>query len=211
MDIEALESAEAALRRAQIAQQELEKLTTGWSGLPQHFPEVAAKWSDLLVYGNRVFTKLEQACKNGPSKGWFDNVKAFRRRDPLLAYVLHARNSDEHRPMSIATHEAIVTAYKFPAGTDMDAMVQEEGPARDRGADLKEMNALYARWGGTPIGESKERQLRLRPVHDRGSRYEVPTEHRDQALPNSSVNAIAQLFVIYLEGLCKEARGHVGV
>jgi hypothetical protein len=54
-------------------------------------------WSDLLTYGNRVFTKLEQASKaTGKGMAWFGGVKRRRKSDPVLTYMQHARNVDEH-------------------------------------------------------------------------------------------------------------------
>jgi hypothetical protein len=59
-----------------------------------------------LLALNATFSKLEQGAKGcGKSEGWYGEHKHVRRKDPLLAYLHQARNSDEHglSPVSKAT------------------------------------------------------------------------------------------------------------
>jgi hypothetical protein len=59
--------------------------------------ETESAWLDLLMAGNGVYSKLEQGCKcNGKAMAWFGRAKKARKDDPLLSYMHHARNSDEH-------------------------------------------------------------------------------------------------------------------
>jgi hypothetical protein len=59
-------------------------------------PEIADHWSGFLTDIQRAYTKLRIACREGPSKGWCDNVFSLRNTDDLLRYVHQARHADEH-------------------------------------------------------------------------------------------------------------------
>src|SRR5258708_7308976 len=50
-------------------------------------PEIADHWSGFLTDIQRAYTKLRIACREGPSKGWCDNVFGLRNTDELLRYV----------------------------------------------------------------------------------------------------------------------------
>lgn len=77
-----LESARAALDRARNA---------------QSYPAFAQAWTEFLTACGGIYTKLEQGAKGcRKSEGWFGRKKHDRSTDPLLRYLHHARNSDEH-------------------------------------------------------------------------------------------------------------------
>src|SRR5438045_1159874 len=54
-------------------------------------------WSLFLSQVSRFYSKMEQGSKGcGKSEGWFGRKKHERRSDPLLSYIHHARDADEH-------------------------------------------------------------------------------------------------------------------
>lgn len=54
-------------------------------------------WSDFLLAHAAIYSKLEQGSKaNGRSTAWFGRKKSERKKEGLLSYLHHARNSDEH-------------------------------------------------------------------------------------------------------------------
>lgn len=70
------------------------------------FPELETAWSDLLSAGHRIFSKLEQGAKaSGTSAAWYGRQKNTRRTYPLLSYIHHARNVDEHRIGALTSHK----------------------------------------------------------------------------------------------------------
>jgi hypothetical protein len=114
-------------------------------------------WHNFLMCANRVFTRLEHGAKKGPSKGWFDAIKNLRKTDPLLNYMMHARNASEHGDP--------VLGY-------------------DKGAEAPSISRFYGSEAFTPEGLtgpprfSIEWQPRLLPVKARnGVFHHPPTSH----------------------------------
>ena len=77
--------------RADKALREMLRISVG------SFSEYEAAWRDFLGRIERVWTKIEAAMSQ--VEGWQSvqsRVVAERRNDPLLSYVVQARNVDEH-------------------------------------------------------------------------------------------------------------------
>ncbi|MEW5685664.1 MAG: hypothetical protein AB1942_12160 [Pseudomonadota bacterium] len=161
-------------------------------------------WSDVLTYGNRVFTRLEQGAKVGAAKGWFDGVKHLRRTDELLSYMLHARNADEHGLHSVA--DDVPSSVTVSAPRNMRAgemlvrpiLADEPGPPNIIG------------WEPGPrakVTEFKPRHIALRAVYDRSVRYELPSRHMDTDIADLEPATLADLFASYLAKLVLELGG----
>jgi hypothetical protein len=89
LDPIAVEHAKRRLRKAERAIDALKAATD--------FDSAEEAWTDFLLAASAVYSKLEQGSKaNGKSAGWYGRKKKERRDDPLLRYLHHARNSDEH-------------------------------------------------------------------------------------------------------------------
>ncbi len=89
MDAQAVEQAKGRLQRAERA---LERLKAA-----ANYDEAEESWSDFLLAAATIYSKLEQGSKSkGTSSGWFGRKKKERKDDPLLRFLHHARNSDEH-------------------------------------------------------------------------------------------------------------------
>ena len=55
------------------------------------------EWEFFLVALNAVFSFLEQATKEHSKLApWFGRLKNTRKKDPLLRYLHHARNAEQH-------------------------------------------------------------------------------------------------------------------
>lgn len=81
------------------ARQRLEKAERALTNLKAatNFKEAEEAWTDFLLAASAIYSKLEQGSKGYPqSEPWFGRKKTERRNDPLLSYIHHARNSDEH-------------------------------------------------------------------------------------------------------------------
>jgi hypothetical protein len=85
----AIDQAKQRLERARHALKRMEDAKT--------FASFETPWSEFLMAASGVYSKLEQGAKGcPPSEGWFGRKKHDRKKDPLLKYLHHARNTDEH-------------------------------------------------------------------------------------------------------------------
>lgn len=156
-----------------------------------------AAWSDLLTYGNRVFTKLEQAAKASPKgQAWFAEVKKLRKSDAVLRYMQHARNSDEHGLKEVienngGTFEASVPQHVIASGQAQIQLHVDADPVANH-PDIK-------------IRRTSPPRIVLQPVIDRGVVYEVPDSHGGKALSDSDLAGVGSVFTEYLERFVDEA------
>jgi hypothetical protein len=158
----------------------------------QTLTEMETAWSDFLTAANRVFSKLEQGAKiNGKSKAWFGRKKHERRTDPILRYVHHARNADEHGLAKITEKTAAGLALGVGPGIwRFDGSI---GP----GGQMK-ITAL----GGQVAGESKfvetiPAKVNLVRVYDCGDPYDPP--------PGKLPDEVAKITLNYIRDMITEA------
>ena len=186
----AVKAASENLKRAETALHDIEAAQT--------LAEVETAWSDFLTAAGRVFTKLEQGAKsNGKSNAWFGRKKHERRTDPLLQYVHHARNADEHGLAEVTERTAPALALGVgPGAWRFDGTV---GP---------EMQMKVTAMGGQVPGKSKfvevvPSKVRLVKVIDRGVSYDPPVDPQTKQtlLPNE----VAKLALDYIGRMIQEA------
>jgi hypothetical protein len=81
----------------------------------KNFPDFESAWSDFLLALNTIHTALEQGAKDdAKSNQWYGGKKKERRNDPLLRYLHHARNADEHGLLPVAEHKSGNLAINSP-------------------------------------------------------------------------------------------------
>jgi hypothetical protein len=73
-------------------------------GATNHFGEIERHWAVFLVHFERIFHRLEAAA-GGKGDDWYGQLEQFRKKDPLLSYLLHARNVDEHGLKTVTKRE----------------------------------------------------------------------------------------------------------
>lgn len=162
-------------------------------------------WCNILVKSHRIFTLLEQGAKvTDASKNWFGRHKHTRRTDPLLQYVHHARNADEHGIEAVtqfAQAKIELVAGETTRGT-IENVTNFGGslrgtfrPGVGASSDLKDLTELRI-YPDRPV---------LIPVVDRGMTYLPPVEHLGQALPDAHPHVVAKLMLTYLEQMIGEA------
>ena len=160
-------------------------------------------WALFLVSHNSVWSVLEQGCK-GHSKAspWFGRKISQRKNDPLLCYLHHARNDNEH-----GLGEVVSEVPGKILLTTTDPRFSQS--FRLRGLELGP-NGLVAdvtTHDGKPFGvEVTPGHSRLLPVTDRGVTYSPPMEHLGAAIENDSPLAVAGLAIDYLVQLVGEAQ-----
>ncbi|MDP3655546.1 MAG: hypothetical protein Q8R45_01090 [Brevundimonas sp.] len=151
-----------------MAQAEYDKLFKGLN-----YAQFRPVWTQYLLALNSVFSKLEQGAKGcGKSEAWYGRQKHLRRKDPLLAYLHHARNSDEHgiAPISKATPSTV--------------RLMDKGPVTISGSfgGAQGFSGLYVHPredGTTPRLEVQVGRIFLVDVTDDryGDTFAVPAEH----------------------------------
>jgi hypothetical protein len=59
--------------------------------------DLEGAWEDFLTHASTFFSAIEQGSKaTQPDKNWFGPKKHERRTDPLLSYIHHARDAEQH-------------------------------------------------------------------------------------------------------------------
>ena len=160
---------------------------------------IRAAWSDFLVHYHRVFTRLHQATKGGPDKGWFDRVKHERSTDELLSYLMHARNADEHGLERVTgnTYASFVMGMPPPGQTIRNVSVV-----------MNKNGEMEVDWGDSPrpkFWQTTAAKATLVPVTDRGITYRPPTSHLGQPLTDTSLLHVAERGLAYIEALVAAA------
>jgi hypothetical protein len=150
--------------------------------------DFARAWSDFLSASHRTFSKLEQAAKtSGTSKAWFGRKVHDRRNDPLLSYIHHARNVDEH-----GLEDSASPGYRL-------GNPRLERVAEYRGRATRVVNYVFRDIhadGSTSV---------LHPVVDRGVTYPPPDEHMGTPIENPSAVIVGDLAIAYLQAMVAEA------
>jgi hypothetical protein len=157
------------------------------------FPTLERHWASFLVSAGRVFTKLEQGAKvRSKSNAWWGSKVHQRRTDPLLCYLWHARNADEHTLQRINRLQ--------PAQANVIEPTKEEIAQLERA-----MKNQTRPWAALDMVEWTPEDVLLLPVVDRRVRYDPPKEHLGKAIESSSPAHIGGLALAYLDGMLKEA------
>jgi hypothetical protein len=184
----ALQQAKARLQRVRDALTAMEQ-SIAFSNLDEN-------WSNFLVAAKIVFAKLGAGANGDPkSEAWFARVLGEQRSDPLLRFLYHARNAEEHgldRSIEQAYDIRVVEGVRL----EFDATFEPNGDVTFRNAgDPREVINLPLK--GTPkaIVDGRSGQI-----------VEPPTEHLGSPIANPSIFGIAHLAVAYLERLIGNAQ-----
>lgn len=162
------------------------------------FAEFEVAWSDFLLAASKIFSKLEQGAKiSGPSKAWYGRQKHTRRTDPLLSYVHHARNADEHGILPITDLKPGGIGIRSAGTTQIKKMVIKTD---------KDGGSLEAETSGDPLLITITPSIvRLIPVFDHGDEYKPPTEHLGAIISDPAPVVIAELALAFLRAMTDEA------
>jgi hypothetical protein len=183
----AVERATARLERAKRALAEF--------GAAKSYADAEVAWTDFILSASNIFNKLEQGAKgNGESTGWYGRQKDMRGKDPVMRYLHHARNSDEHG-LQLVTLRQLDGSQNQAFGERTDWIV--------RAVDEKtgELGEPHQAWMYGP-------HLKLAPVRDRGVLYEPPYA---AVSPPGDPAAVATYAIGVLETLIAEAAELAGL
>jgi hypothetical protein len=188
MKFVAVQQAKARLERAVDALNKMEQSIA--------FSTLDESWANFLVAVKIVFAKLGEGAKGDTkSEGWFARVLGEQRSDPLLRFLYHARNAEEH-----GLDRSIEQAYdiRVMAGVrlEVDATLEPNGDVTFRNAS-EPREVVHFALKGTPKAIVDRRS---------GKTIEPPTEHLGSPITDPSIFGIARLAVAYLERLVCDAQ-----
>jgi hypothetical protein len=169
--------------------------------------DAESAWSDLLIAGNGIYSKLEQGSKlSGKASAWFGRAKKARKDDSLLSYMHHARNSEEHGIEDIT--------QRVKAGTASVTLREPYDPQKLEGLQL---HIGTDKRGHVRVSSSNEDVISTK-MYDTPSlilvrvkdprfkeHFDPPYEHLSAPIADQSPLAIGKLFIAHLERLVDEA------
>jgi hypothetical protein len=153
---------------------------------------IEGHWGDFLIAAGGVYAKLEAGAEGpGKSSAWYGRVKHVRRKDELLRYIHHARNTEEHGLQVITGRSnshvglspgAVVTFIaKDKHSWDAIAHVGTITYPNDVVTLVRVFDAKHGDW------------------------FEPPTSHLGNDIADRSAVGVAALAVAYLESLIDKA------
>lgn len=194
MQTAAVEKAADRIVSAKAALQDLET--------SKSYDVARRSWYDFLLRSNAVFSILEQGAKgSNRSENWVGVRKHQRKSDPLLCYLQHARNADEHNVQSVTAVDRpkiVMVADGKPLAA-VEEMIGNKGTYRqlsEQTPDLSKVNELRL----------YPERAKLIPIVDRGVAYSPPVEHLGMPIENNGPIAVARLMFQYIEAMIAEAK-----
>ncbi|MGZ8362693.1 MAG: hypothetical protein ACXW3D_02430 [Caulobacteraceae bacterium] len=154
--------------------------------------KIQLMWTDFLLAVGAIYSKLEQGSKgNSRSEAWFGHKKGERKKDPLLSYLHHARNSDEHGIEPVTERHSSYIRMP-PRGS---VTLQSDG--KNTWTVIESSGAI----------EYANDLVVMIPVIDRryGDVFDPPVTHLGRPLKGSSPMMAANLAVVYFENLIEDA------
>lgn len=190
-----------AKEHLKLAKEAATKLT-----LEDGFKPYERAWTEFLAQVSRLYSKMEQGSKGcGKSEAWFGRKKHDRKKDPLLSYLHHARDCEEHGIDYGTALRADETTIKFPQTAEVSfrALVKVN---EDGSVDMRDATVV------TPDGEFSHAEHvnpRVELVTVKDDRFhdsfDPPNEHLGKPLEDVSPPTVAALAISYLERLLEEA------
>ncbi|QZD88643.1 hypothetical protein K3148_07105 [Qipengyuania aurantiaca] len=159
--------------------------------------EAEDAWSDFVSAASTIYSKLHQGSKTtGKSEAWYGRKATERKKDELLAYIHHARNSDEHSIAEIVKRAPGSIAVAGKGSYVFNGRIG--GP---------NTNFTVKHVGGEPPRfDIRNPSIHLIPVKDRGVVYAPPSTHLGNRIEGTSPLTVASLAFAYLSDLIEEAR-----
>jgi hypothetical protein len=157
------------------------------------FASIEKHWIAFLGSAGRIFNKLAHgSLESGKSGAWFGRKKHERRIDPLLSYVWHARNAEEHTIQEIA--QQIDTSVKFVEPTEENNAALQQAMKNEKRP-----------WIPLALTEVVFAHVVVIDVIDSGVVFAVPRMHLGMPITNMTSANVGQLALAYLDAMITEA------
>lgn len=150
----------------------------------RNFEEFEDAWQDFLGCLEKSWTKTERACQafHNRFQPWQGRFKKRRKDDPLLRYLKHARNADEHTLQEIVEHHP---GYRTINPAYGNSLYIEHMELRD--------GQIVSYSGDKPlIVRDYPARLELRRFQDSGALYEPPAYHLGRRLQQRDPISVAE-------------------
>ena len=175
--------------------------------------ELKSAWSDFLIFSGSLIHALDAGAQHTPqARQWYGGLMRETRRDPLLFYMYHARNAEEHAVGSPAHYKApaVFGAVNPETGEaeHLDDVISET--RTDLGNGMTNIMTTFrpserqTGWDASigPIDGT----LKLAEVSDRNKQvFAPPTEHLGKKLNRLDPLSLGQLYLDYLASVVKRA------
>lgn len=161
-----------------------------------NFSDFEREWAGFLWALDSSWNKVRKAADRlGPAvRGWVGQREGMRTSDPLLAYLMQARNARDHGVDEVVKHD--------PGGWGVNP-----APGH-RGLHIKRMeirNGRIVDYEGSPAKLTVvPSRVVLQPVANRGKTYLPPREHLDRPLHDNSPFSVAASGILYYRALVWE-------
>jgi hypothetical protein len=154
--------------------------------------QIKRSWEDFIVAATTFYNALAHGAKgNNKSNAWFGKKKHARKTDPLLKYIHHARNAENHGIEQI---------------TDL---ASSQITLKGKGTTVTLIDAAPGKWAVANVSgdvEFANDRVCLVPVYDSDVWYDPPTRHLGQELENKQPVGVAQSALAYFEQMFAEVR-----
>ena len=162
-------------------------------------------WYPFLCAWKAVLNVVEQVVKGTPAATtWFNRKKQERKDDPLLAYLFHARNDEEHGLDPSVRHAEAVVRFSIPdAGVENRQISVRVNPRTGKTEPY--------RTDGGPLIIEEERGPgpALQSVTDRGIIYGPPVQHLGKSISDDPL-VVASAGLAWMHALVSEAESIMG-
>lgn len=191
----AVDKASQRLERARQALQEASAST--------NHSDFESAWSDFLIALNTIMTVLEKGAHgHATSRQWFGGKKEWIRKDPLLGYLIQARNVDEHGLAPVAAEEPPSLALKATSKNLFVKSFKIGSGGAITNLDMTDTG------GGVPYIQLMPSYPVLVSVTDDrfGTSFHPPTQHLGQPLTDETPIGCAMTALAFYAELIEEAR-----
>ncbi len=155
------------------------------------------EWKNYLNSVEKCWVKAERACQHIRNKfqPWQGEFANERKKDPLLKYIKHARNSDQH-----TIQEGMQKKYAS------SSMYIEGGPGITHIERLEIRNGRLVEYRGNKplIIENLPNRVELLRVKDGSKWYNPPKTHKQVKLPWPAPVDVAVLGLEYYRNFIKQ-------
>ena len=167
MSTELKEPLHHAKRELIAAEKAIERMTKSDS-----IEDLEDEWKNYLNAIEKCWVKTERSCQHVRNKfqPWQGNFAKERKKDPLLKYIKHARNSDQHTIQE--------SMEKKDASS---SMYVEGGPGVTHIEQLEIKNGKLVEYKGNKplIIENLPNRVELLRVKDGNKTYNPPKSHKE--------------------------------
>lgn len=161
--------------------------------------EFEEHWKEYLGRLRRVWNKASDEFRRNPKwNGWKGSYEQERKNDPLLSYLINARNADEHTIGEIT--EQVSGGIGINPATGSSLYI-EKMEINNNSISIKSPQDIRV--------DFIPARVKLLPVTNYGRVCAVPTHHLGNTVNPENVIVLAELGIQYYARFLMAARSHL--